>query len=230
MHRRIPRVAHPSFLALALTSVALGSLAAERACDGVPLRVEAGTSAVEEELCAAAAGATGVLASMGIAPRGGLAIRTVQRLPGDEFAHGIGRYDARRNEIQLLDYPSTLAASREQSPAFGLPMSKPLWHSYLVHELAHAAAEPLFAEGAPRFAASEYIAAVAQMAFLPPALREVVLQRYRDASPFEDPLEITSLFYLMDPCRFTVKSYLHYGRPGAGPGFVKRLLREGLSD
>lgn len=180
------------------------------------------------EACAAVAGAIPFLRGAGLAPLPPTTIRLVGAIPGNGTGHSLGRYDARAAEIVLLDPAAAIAASHASAPAFGVPMSPALWRSYVVHELAHAAAERHFAPRARSLVASEYIAAVAQLATLPDDERRVILARYADTEAYGRPREISELYYYMDPCRFAVKCYLHYLRPENGDAFVRRVLSRGL--
>lgn len=155
-------------------------------------------------------------------------IRLVDAMPGNGAGHSLGHYDARGGDIVLLDQAAAVAASQCAAPAFGVPMTAALWRSYVVHELAHAAAERHFSARARSRVASEYIAVVAQLATLPAEERRDILDNYADTEPYGRPREINELYYLMDPCRFAVKCFLHYLRPENGDAFIRRVLDRGL--
>jgi hypothetical protein len=158
----------------------------------------------------------------------GLTLNLTGQVSGNDHLHAFGQYDARSNHIRILNYEQALLLSREAPPPLGLPMSPVLWRSYVVHELAHAGAEKNFAPGVEKFAASEYIAAVAQLTTLPGAFKDRIIQYFPNLTGFEYTSQITAIYYYLAPGKFAVNAYLHYSRPENGPRFVKRLLREGL--
>jgi hypothetical protein len=194
--------------------------------DGIVVVAEA--PADREQACAAVEDAIPFLRGAGLTPPPPTTIRLVEAIPGNGTGHSLGRYDARTGEIVLLSPAAAVAAAQCGSPAFGIPMSPALWRSYVVHELAHAAAERHFAPRARSLVASEYIAAVAQLATLPEGERGVILEQYADTEPYTRPREMSELYYFMDPCRFAVKCYLHYLQPGNGDAFVRHVLDRGL--
>ena len=197
-------------------------------CGGSRIVVVAEAPADREQACAAVEGAIPFLRGAGMTPLPATTVRLVEAIPGDSTGHSLGSYDARTGEIVLLSPAAAIAASRCAAPAFGVPMSTALWRSYVVHELAHAAAERHFAPRARSLVASEYIAAVAQLATLPENARHAILDQYADTEAYERPREISELYYFMDPCRFAVKCYLHYLQPGNGDAFIRRVLGRGL--
>ena len=197
-------------------------------CPDSPVVVLAETE--QERVCASVASSQLVLEALALKPIGDAAItiELMQVLPEGAGSHAIGQFNYRSKRIEILAYDAAVAASMAYPAAFGVPMSKALWDSYVVHEFAHATAQAHFAAGVPMSTASEYIAAVAQMISLPPALREQILANYGTTTGFERDSEITELFYYMDPAKFAVMAYRHYLKPENGARFVGRLLRHGL--
>jgi len=216
-----------ALLGLALLSPA-AALADTQPCGDSAVDVVAEAPADREQTCTAVEGAIPFLRSAGLAPLPPTTIRLVEAIPGNGTGHSLGRYDSRTGEIVLLSPAAAIAASRFGKPAFGVPMGPALWRSYVVHELAHAAAERHFAPRARSLVASEYIAAVAQLATLPEGERRIILEQYVDTEPYARPREISELYYFMDPGRFAVKCYLHYLQPGNGDAFIRRVLGRGL--
>jgi hypothetical protein len=210
-------------------SPAAPALARDEACVGIPVIVCGWSRTERERICAAAARALDFLGDAGLPPPRPVRMRPLQLAPGNEDAHCLGHFDASQREIRVLPYEDAVVATNGHARAFDLPMTRGLWQSYVAHEVAHAAIEDGFAEGAPRFTASEYVAGVVQIATMDDADRSLVLDRYRDVGAFGGRLEISGQYYLIDPARFAVKAYLHYVDLGAeAPEFVARLLREGL--
>ena len=184
----------------------------------------------QERVCASVASSKFVLETLGLKPIGDgvITIELRQVLRASNGSPAIGQCHDPSKRIEILAYDAAVAASMKYPAAFGVPMSKALWDSYVVHEFAHATAQAHFAAGVPMSTASEYIAAVAQMISLPPALREQILANYGTTTGFERDSEITELFYYMDPAKFAVMAYRHYLKPENGARFVGRLLRHGL--
>ena len=197
-------------------------------CQDTQITVISADEAERAEVCAAVIEALPVLVRNGIAVNRPLTIELVAMLPRIVDEHAFAYFDARTDEITVLDYRATLAAAQSTRSAFGLGMSRSLWRSYVVHELAHAAAASHFAPDVSTFTASEYIAAVVQLSVLPESIRAELLADYHGLAGFGEKAEISATFYFIDPCAFAVKSYRHYLRPENGPGFIATLLQRGI--
>lgn len=204
--------------------------AAQITCPESELIVVAEKKTECERVCEAIKIGNDFLKSIGLELSGSLTIILYKELPRNGQHNLIGFYDSRSNKIALLNYDAALAASQRSSPAFGVLMSPIIWRSFVIHELTHAAVQTKFASGVPVCSATEYIATVAQIATLPPAERNEIIRNYSGLSGFEKPGEITNLYYMIDPSKFSVKAYLHYSKPENGLQFIKRILQEGLSE
>lgn len=221
-------------LAVVVAWVALVVVAAPAAgetvrCPGGRVTTTGWSAPESERICAAATSALDALKEAGLSFSGSLEIRPLAGPGQDDAPQPLGRYDAGAGLVELIGYEAAVAASRAHAPAFGLPMSRELWQSFVAHELAHAVAATHFSAPAERRpAASEYIAAVVQLLAMPQALRGEILAAW-DPAGFAAAEEISILPYEMNPAVFAVKSYRHYVALGdAGPAFFERLLREGL--
>ena len=218
------------FATASIVLLAVAALAADEPIRCARTRINVpGWSANERDLvCGASEAAIVFLSANGVSYHGeDLTIRPLLVRADDEPECLIGVYDARRNEIFVLTYDASIGASRKLPRAFDMPMSPPLWQSFISHETAHAVAEQNFVVGAPHPASSEYIAAVVQMATLPAELRNAILDRY-SAQGFGAG-EISTLLYEFNPAVFTVMAYRHYVALGdSGPAFLKNLLHEGI--
>jgi hypothetical protein len=159
-----------------------------------------------------------------------LTITLFKELPSNGQHHSMGYYDSHSNEIRLLDYETALTASMQSPPSFGIKMSPAIWSSYVIHELAHAAAQKKFSPGVSVCTASEYIAAVVQISTLPLNERKTIMQNYPEVAGFDKKEEITMAYYMFDPSKFMLNAYLHYSKPENGLKFIRRLFSEGLSD
>ncbi len=228
--RRRPRAAAVLFAIASILLLPLAAAAGESVrCPGTGIRVPAWTAEGRASVCNASAAAVDFLRAVGLASRtDDLTIAPLPPGSEEDEQHVIGRCNVQRKEILVLTYEASVAASKRVPPAFDMPMSPALWQSFISHETAHAVAEQNFAAGVQRRTASEYIAAVVQLATLPPDERAAILARY-GVSGFRDPSEISMLLYQFDPAVFAVMAYRHYAALGEeGPAFIARLLREGL--
>jgi hypothetical protein len=212
-------------LALGCFAPAL-SISAELACQRAGIVVTGATAQDLQIVCAGASYALAWLEPAGLTLERGPAISLVDQLAADGDKHALGRYDAQRNVIALLDYRAAVAATECGPRAFKIPMSRALWQSYVAHEVAHAAVRAHDTSRTLTVAQQEYVAAVVQLGTLPEAIRSEILGNYDDFPAFGDPGELSDLYYYMAPCEFAVKAYRHYLKPGNGPAFIKRLLSE----
>lgn len=222
-------------LLLAIASIILFPVAATAAdgpsrCSGTGIQVPGWNADERHRVCKASAAAIAFLRTAGVSYHADdLTIGPMPPESEQEDQRVIGCCNVLRNEILILTYDEAVAASRKFPPAFDMPMSPALWESFISHETAHAVAEQNFAVGVARRTASEYIAAVVQLATLPNDLRKAILDHY-PAQGFADASEISILSYDFDPAVFAVMAYRHYAALGdGGPAFIVRLLREGLN-
>lgn len=225
------RVKFASALLVGLVLAPTPSVAGEAFCAGTRIVVRDWNEAEGDLICSAARAALVFLSGAGLDLSGGLAIVPLSQAPGNGDAHVLGRFEPGSREIRPSPFDTAVAEARDHPRAFGVPMSRALWQSYIAHELAHAVAEPRFAAGVRRSTASEYLAAVVQLATLPEPVRREILAVYRDVAGFAHVREISGTYYALDPARFAVKAYRHYLRLGAEwPDFLNWLLHEGLAD
>ncbi len=222
-------------LLVAIASIVLWPVAAMAAdealrCAGTGIRAPDWSAEERDCVCKASAAAIAFLRTAGVPYHGDdLTIGPMPPGSEQEDQRVIGCCNVLRNEILILTYDEAVAASRKLPPAFDMSMSPALWESFISHETAHAVAEQNFAVGVARRTASEYIAAVVQLATLPNDLRKAILDHY-PAQGFADASEISILSYDFDPAVFAVMAYRHYAALGdGGPAFIVRLLREGLN-
>lgn len=215
---------------LLLWAIPLSAETIQTSCLDSKVIVFAETKTACESVCGAVQLGGTFLKSIGLKIPDGLTITLFNELPKNGQHHSMGFYDAHSNDIRLLKYESALTASQKASPSFGLMMSPEIWRSYIIHELAHAAAQKQFAHSVSHCTASEYIAAVVQIATLPSSAQKTIFQNNPEVTGFDKPEEITMSFYMIDPSKFILDSYLHYSKPENGLKFINRLLSEGLSD
>jgi hypothetical protein len=124
--------------------------------------------------------------------------------------------------VRLLSF----AAYRRQvveDPPFGERASEALYRSFGVHEIAHAIADENFSMSRVPWLSQEYIAAVAQLATMEPALRSRILARYH-LEAFHTTASMSTLYYQLDPSAFAIKSYLHFMALDDQGAFLRGLL------
>ena len=112
------------------------------------------------------------------------------------------------------------------SSPFGLPTTRAVHRSAIVHEAVHAIFAQHYGRSQPDVVAHEYLAYVGQLASLPPALRARAL---RGVAPGDgDMRRRLNLFVLgMNPDRFAAFAWYHWSAPGHGADFVHVLLEDG---
>ena len=141
--------------------------------------------------------------------------------PGDISSQNnhIGIYNPAEARIDLL----TFARAHSLGKVFRSPMSRSLYVSFVVHELAHAVVDKQFASRAATRLAHEYIAYTAQLSSLGEDEVHAIMRKYR-LQGFQNLREISLLYYQLDPCAFGLKAYLHYRGIEDKPGFIRQLL------
>jgi hypothetical protein len=222
--------------ALLLLIVAFDALASnavgEMVCGDVPVTVIGWTREDAIEVCSAVQASLSWLRTTELTLSDSVTIRPLDDQGALANTHRLGRYDARTKEIQILPFDAALKASVAERPAFGVPMTRDLWRSYVAHEMAHAVADAYFPSGVSHLTAGEYIAGVLQLVVLPDGPREEVLENYRKLAGWESASEISAQYYLMAPGAFAIKSYKHFTAltPSEQRRFITRLTRERLSD
>ena len=220
----------PMLMALLFFAVPLSAETTQVSCLGTKVIVFAETKTMCENVCDSVRLGDAFIKSIDLTLPEKLTITLCKVLPSNGQHHSMGYYDSRSDEIHLLDYETVLTASRQSPTSFGVMMSPTIWSSYIIHELAHAAAQKKFASGVSICTASEYIAAVVQISTLPSGDRKTIMLNYPEIAGFEKKEEITMAYYMLDPSKFMLNAYLHYSKPENGLKFIRRLLSEGLPD
>ncbi len=180
------------------------------------------------QTCRAVKDALPFLNSVGLKLPTDVKINIVSKLlTEDSEQYELARYDGHQCAILILEFNAARkAAEQVSSQPLMAAMNRPLWRSYVVHELTHAAVHASCGQVCPDRAAHEYIAAVAQIASLPEHLRTEILGSYSKLDGFFNKAEISEIYYALNPSQFMVKSYLNFIKPGNGHRFVRSLLLE----
>lgn len=178
-------------------------------------------------LCSTANAAIAFLTSIGLETTDCTTIRVVNHIPTNQAHTLFGAYDCSTQEVYMLTYSKAAELSKGDQQAFGIDMNEDLWCSFAAHELAHVISEKFLGSQIRAHTAGEYISYVTQLTVLATETREKVLATYRDVEAYQSRNEMSELYYLLDPNRFAVKSYLHFISLKEPKKFIKRLCKEG---
>ncbi len=230
-----PRTLSPVFalVSVAVASAVLGAafaapgdpsaapVAARTRCTEVAAVVVAPTRSESREACRAIAQAADFLAGTDIVVRTPVELHVVDALPPEAAT-------TTRAGVYLHELRRAYVLRRSRWPAdtapFGLPMTRALYRSAIVHEAVHAIVADHFRSPHPDVVAHEYFAYVGQLHSLPPDLRRQALEA-GGPEPTEDPARRLNLFVLgMNPDRFAALAWHHWSRPDVGAAFVDALL------
>jgi hypothetical protein len=222
-YRAPDRTAVAAALALVavLTCIAPPAGAADVRCPAAAITVLNITAPDAEIVCRAAQVAADFLTARGFVVKDAATISIVDRLTAIDLPSIIGTYAAKTHHAEVLRYEAA-AKQLPERPAFGVPMSPDLYRSFIVHEIAHAIADPNFVRR-PLAPAHEYIAYTTQLATMPDELRNAILRNV-DTDGYEHLKEVGDMLLMMDPNRFAVKSYLHFIEPQNGAAAFEQLL------
>lgn len=172
--------------------------------------------------CQAVAATLAFMADHGFHANARFTIDVVDRPLSLHDTEVTGTYDARRFHIEVPDFvQAQLMAQRH--PPFRVGMSRAMWQSFVVHEVAHAVAQANFRVQRPPLTAHEYIAYVVQLATLPAPLRQELLTRFENVA-FQFDREINATFLQLDPEVFAVKAYRHFVAQPDPADFLQGLL------
>lgn len=152
----------------------------------------------------------------------GVTIRIVEAPVKLHDIEAIATYDAATSIITVpsFDYCCRTVAG---PPAFGTEVTRELWRSFVVHELAHAVAHVNFRMAEAPRVSHEYIAYVVQIATMPPPLISEILENYPNRA-FASERAINQHILDLDPQVFAVKAYRHFLALDDGAAFFDRIL------
>lgn len=100
-----------------------------------------------------------------------------------------------------------------------------LYKSILVHELAHAILWVNKGNQSIARELHEYFAYIIQFTLLPESYRNAIVTA-SDVRGFSSRDEITIEYYLLNPTRFAVNSYLHFLKNNEGWAYLKMMLKQ----
>lgn len=171
-------------------------------------------------VCEAAEGAVEELGMCGIKQNKPFRAFVVAELPEECPPNALGFYDASTDRVVVATY-DTCVEITESDKRFGVPMSKPLYRSLLVHEFVHALVEQNAKVNRP---GHEYIAYAIQLKSMESELRAQIKRNYPHPVPITEN-ELNDNYFYLSPPDFAVKAYNHFATPGNGCGFIRDLIQ-----
>lgn len=201
-------------------------LAEQYSCKDLAINVTSADPAVVRQLCDAAHIATQLFASC--------ALPDLQQEVQVEFVEALpegcnAQYHCGENRMEILT-PSAMAAQRSREGAFSSIDDKMFFRSVVVHELAHAALDPVRCPFDDCIVADEYIAYAMQVMSLPPSLQET-FENTADPHRSISRDALTKLVLFMSPDGFAQNVWAHLQqRPDACDFIGKLASRETLLD
>ncbi len=176
-------------------------------------------------LCTTITAAIAFLKSLGLETTETITIRMVEKLQDLKQNDLFGAYNAKTREVSILTYAKLEEYSRKEKKVLGVPFNEDVWCSFAAHELAHAISEPFLGRQMKDHVDGEYISVVTQLRVLSPETRKKVLTTFKDVEPYQSREEMSLLYYLMAPDRFSVKCYLHFLSLKNPAEFIERLIQ-----
>lgn len=146
-------------------------------------------------------------------------LEIVPKMPEEAGSSAVACYTEQQKRILILTY----AEFMKRKSWFNVPISRELYRSLAAHEVAHALAACNFRVSKPSLQAQEYVAYAAMFAMMHPDLRSRIL-RAVPGTGFASEIEITAIFYLMDPFLFGAESYRHFMKEENGTAFLQLVF------
>jgi hypothetical protein len=209
---------------LLVASVAL-SASIQLRCSDTPVSFSFDRPENVRCLCSSTEKAIGFLRSIGLHTSGQVRIKLVRHISHARYHSLFGSYEPAIQQVMILDYAEAAQRSEGKQKIMGIDLTEDLWCSFAAHELAHVISKPYLNAGVTTHTAAEYIAFVTQFTVLSPETREMILSAYHDVHAYNSLEEMSETYYLLDPNRFAVKSYLHFSTLQKPGDFIRRLLQ-----
>ena len=173
-------------------------------------------------VCEAVSTTLALMHAYGLEPPPRLEIEVSDAIHAQHDIRRFGQYDPFEGRITVMSQAACLHTERYRKP-FGLPMNEALYRSIIAHEVAHAVAEWNFEVADPGLAAHEYLAYVFQIASMPQPQQAALLEHI-GVSAFQNPAEITEIYYSLNPDYFALKAFRHFQQTEDRIGMIRRLL------
>ena len=192
-------------------------------CGAGSVEVEADDDDAVALVCDAVQEVLMLLQTCGVFQRRPLRVDIVQQIQQDNELHYLGFYDHRAERVVVLEFDRCIAKIGSGS-RFGVPMTRALYRSLLIHEIAHAIVDQNQSASRLDRAAHEYTAYAIQFSIMDEALRKQIQTSFPYVAPIEDS-ELSELYLDLSPPDFAIKAYLHFGMPVNGCDYLRGLLR-----
>lgn len=174
-------------------------------------------------VCHAARRARRMLADCGIRQREPVRVFVVNHLVPEFPEHDLGFFDSHTDRVVVPTYEKSIDVT-EKMDRFGVPMTRRLYRSLLIHEVTHAIVNQNVGTTRLNVAGYEYISYTIQFLSMGHELRGKILEKYPHDSPVKVK-ELSESYFYLSPPDFAVKSYIHFDMPANACSFVRDLLR-----
>lgn len=209
-----------ALLPLSVSSVAL---AREYRCDIEPeVVVETGRPDALTVVCRNAEKAIRFLAQYQLHPKKAIRVLVVEQGIIIEGYDAYGSYDIHSERVKVMSYRAILDLVGNPE-MYDERLDAMHYAGVVAHEVAHAVVQQNLAANHISPVAQEYLAHATQLAVLPAARRDRIIQA-RGVGPWETGDAISDVYMAMDPGKFAVKSYLHLMGLEQPEDFLKLLL------
>lgn len=210
-------------LTLSLLVVPFLGAAREYRCDiESEVVVETSSPAALTVVCQGAERAIRFLAQYRLHPKRAIRVQVVEQGILCEGNDAFGSYDARSERVELMSYRAILDQV-ECPEMYGEPFDATHYAGVVTHEVAHAVVQHNLLARQISPAPQEYLAHATQLAVLPKARRNRIIQA-NDVGPWESGDDISDIYLAFDPGKFAVKSYLHLAALAQPEDFIQTLL------
>ena len=191
------------------------------ACGYRNINVERGVLAGKFDICQPLSDVMAYFRKIGFnfEPRFSLTVTSRRNTNYAAYTTSYGIFDAAKSKIIIF-------RKSERTP-WGLPRSKELFASVVVHEMVHMAISAILGSDNSRLSKEwhEFIAYAVQIETLDHKTRDSLLEKFSGAEPFDNLLLVNPYIYgLTDPQVFSVRAYKTY-RAYGGSRFARKLLR-----
>lgn len=195
-------------------------------CPQMPIGIVSANRLDFQDACVGAQAALEFFNTLGFQTAYPLVITIVEKMPEEAGADALGCYLSQKRQVFLLTY----AEFEQRRSWFKVSTTRELYRSLVTHEAAHAMAACISGMPSLSLQAQEYVAYVVMFATMQPELRMQIL-RALPGTGFDSEIQISAVFYLLDPFSFGAESYRHFIKQGSGAAFLRLVLtRKALND
>lgn len=175
-------------------------------------------------VCDAAKDVIEIAKKIGLNEELNISISLVEQLKINNTNKFLAFFNPNTMEIQVLSMKACKQTFGNKV-VFDLEIDKELYRSIIIHELAHAL---FWTNKGNNFIAREiheYFAYTIQLALLDESYREKIISS-SNVPAFSNRSEISEEYYLLNPTRFAVKSYLHFTSVKESWPYLLSLFKE----